>query len=65
MWTRHCAWLTALSTRSSYATADGTSWWRVATPVDTVHRVLMGSIAKAVLERAEATVAMVPEVPTA
>ena len=31
-------------------------------PVDTVSRVLIGSIANAVLERAETTVAMVPEV---
>jgi nucleotide-binding universal stress UspA family protein len=34
-------------------------------PVDTVSRVLIGSIATAVLERADTTVAMVPQVPTA
>ena len=33
-------------------------------PVDTVTRVLIGSIANAVLERAETTVAMVPQAPT-
>jgi nucleotide-binding universal stress UspA family protein len=33
-------------------------------PVDTVGRVLIGSIANAVLERADTTVAMVPEAPT-